>query len=76
MSLLRPSIGGRMLKASVPAFRRAVPATLRFDSSTAVGTPLTISQVESKKETSVTEQRKTRSHNAPDYGAEVDQAAS
>jgi NADH dehydrogenase (ubiquinone) Fe-S protein 4 len=64
-----------MLKAGVPAFRRAVPATLRFDSSTAVGTPLTISQAESK-ETSVTEPQKSRSHNAPDYSAEVDQAAS
>jgi NADH dehydrogenase (ubiquinone) Fe-S protein 4 len=75
MSLLRPSMGGRLLKAGAPAFRRAAPATLRFDSTTAVGTPLTISQAEDK-ETSVTEQQKTRNHNAPDYGAEVDQAAS
>ncbi|EPE36783.1 hypothetical protein GLAREA_08946 [Glarea lozoyensis ATCC 20868] len=75
MSLLRPSISGRMLKASAPVFRRALPATVRFDSSTAVGTPLTTSKSESE-ETSVTEQQKTRSRNAPNYAAEVDQAAS
>jgi NADH dehydrogenase (ubiquinone) Fe-S protein 4 len=64
-----------MLKASVPAFRRALPATIRFDSSTALGTPLTTSKSGSE-ETSVTEQQKLRSRNAPDYAAEVDQAAS
>ena len=65
-----------MLKAGIPAFRRATPATLRFDSSTALGTPLTTSKT-GNEETSVSEQQQSsRSHNAPDYSAEVDQAAS
>jgi NADH dehydrogenase (ubiquinone) Fe-S protein 4 len=77
MSLLRPSIAGRLLRAGVPLTRRVVPGTLRFE-STALGTPLTtsdasaeagIAKAGSAKEVQVR-------HNQPDYTAEVDQASS
>lgn len=78
MSLLRPSIAGRLLRAGVPSVRNATPATRRYDSHTALGTPFTTSaspagssivKAEEAKEVQVR-------HNQPDYTAEVDQASS
>jgi NADH dehydrogenase (ubiquinone) Fe-S protein 4 len=78
MSLLRPSIAGRLLRVGAPSARRAVPGTVRFDSQTALGTPLTTS--ESAAGTSVTKAGESKDvqvkHNQPDYAAEVDQASS
>ena len=78
MSLLRPSIAGRMLRISASSARRAVPGTVRFDSQTALGTPLTTS--ESSSGASVTKAGEWKDvqvrHNQPDYAAEVDQASS
>ncbi|KAG9238491.1 ETC complex I subunit conserved region-domain-containing protein [Amylocarpus encephaloides] len=78
MSLLRPSIGGRLLRAGAPALRRTIPGTTRFESQTAVGTPLTTSDKpqSASSETSIIEPEKPSRHNQPDYSAEVDQASS
>jgi NADH dehydrogenase (ubiquinone) Fe-S protein 4 len=75
MSLLRPSIAGRLLRAGTPSVRRAVPATIRFESSTVtLSTPLTPS---GKPGTSVDDVKEHQPrHNQPDYTAEVDQASS
>jgi len=77
MSLLRPSIAGRLLRSGVPFTRRVVPATVRFE-STALGTPLTPSDTASGAEIAKTggENEVQVRHNQPDYTAEVDQASS
>ena len=76
MSLLRPSIAGRLLRAGVPSTRRAVPATVRFE-STALGTPLTTADTPSGVGVAKTESKDMQvRHNQPDYTAEVDQASS
>jgi len=77
MSLLRPSIAGRLLRTGAPATRRLSPATVRWESQTAVGTPLTTSVKETQtEETKVVQQQINVKHNQPDYGSEVDQASS
>ncbi|KIN00162.1 hypothetical protein OIDMADRAFT_199366 [Oidiodendron maius Zn] len=73
MSLLRPSIAGRLLRAGGSPSLRSIPSSKRFDSQTAVGTPLTTSDnshpVERQSNVPVR-------HNQPDYAAEIDQATS
>lgn len=73
MSLLRPSIAGRLLRNGAPAARKAFPGAVRFQTSEASSVPATQSpattKVEDTKDTQVR-------HNQPDYAAEVDQAAS
>jgi hypothetical protein len=79
MSLLRPSIAGRLLRAGAPYSLRAVPSTKRYDTNTAAGTQLTSS---TPLEGGMTVQEKGKGkedlvkHNQPDYTAEVDQASS
>ncbi|EKD21616.1 uncharacterized protein L3040_004840 [Drepanopeziza brunnea f. sp. 'multigermtubi'] len=68
MSLLRPSIAGRLLRTGVPSIRNATPGAVRFE-STALGTPLT------QTEGTTTEVQVTR-RNQPEYTAAVDQASS
>jgi NADH dehydrogenase (ubiquinone) Fe-S protein 4 len=76
MSLLRPSIAGRLLRASAPSTRRVVPATIRFE-STALGTPLTTSDAPPAGIAKAGEAKDIQPrHNQPDYAAEVDQASS
>lgn len=75
MSLLRPSIAGRLLRTGGPAARRVVPATVRYDSHTALGTPLTTSDASTAVEAKDPKAIQPR-HNQPDYTAEVDQASS
>ncbi|KAF8848601.1 NADH-ubiquinone oxidoreductase 21kDa subunit [Acephala macrosclerotiorum] len=76
MSLLRPSIAGRLLRTGAPIARRVVPATVRYDSHTALGTPLTTSEASSVP-VEVGESKGIQPrHNQPDYAAEVDQASS
>lgn len=74
MSLLRPSIAGRLLRAGAPAARQVIPATARYDSHTALATPLKPS------ESAIGEAEKAEGirprQNQPDYAAEVDQASS
>jgi len=85
MSLLRPSITGRLLRAAGPVGARVIPASVRYDSQSAAGTPLIKSEDKSQplhrsgqssmenaygaKDTQV-------SHTKPMYNAEVDQASS
>jgi NADH dehydrogenase (ubiquinone) Fe-S protein 4 len=73
MSLLRPSIAGRLLRAGAPSARRAIPGTVRYETSTALGTPLTKSDTTGGSEVV---EKTTPRYNQPDYGAEVDQASS
>ena len=75
MSLLRPSIAGRLLRAGVPAARRIAPATVRFEST---GSGTTLTTVEPKTAPLKGEEAKDKQvrHNQPDYTAEVDQASS
>jgi len=79
MSLLRPSIAGRLLRARAPTSLRAVPSTKRFDTHTAAGTQLTSSTPKESGET-LPQKGKGKEdlvkHNQPDYTAEVDQASS
>jgi NADH dehydrogenase (ubiquinone) Fe-S protein 4 len=77
MSLLRPSMAGRLLRAGAPFTRRVVPGTVRFE-STALGTPLTSSDTASGAGIAKTggEKELQVRHNQPDYTAEVDQASS
>lgn len=79
MSLLRRSIAGRLLRANAPAVQRFVPSTVRWESQTAVGTPLTIAD-KAQPESSLVEQKSSKDtpirYNQPDYTAEVDQASS
>ncbi|KAH6676372.1 NADH-ubiquinone oxidoreductase 21kDa subunit [Halenospora varia] len=73
MSLLRPSIGGRLLRAGSPAIRRAIPASIRFES--AISTTLT-SADKPNENAVVGDAEKAPRHNQPLYAAEVDQASS
>ncbi|KAH7355194.1 ETC complex I subunit conserved region-domain-containing protein [Rhexocercosporidium sp. MPI-PUGE-AT-0058] len=76
MSLLRPSIAGRLLRAGAPCVQRHAPGTVRFESQTALGTSLTSSSpVGAGTNTGELEEVKAR-HNQPEYTAEVDQASS
>jgi hypothetical protein len=84
MSLLRPSIAGRLLRATGPASRRSAPIFVRYDSQTTSGTPLTGSNKSQPAyqtgESSMVNHPESASsevrHNQPDYNAEVDQASS
>jgi NADH dehydrogenase (ubiquinone) Fe-S protein 4 len=78
MSVLRPSIAGRLLRAGAPSARRAVPGTVRFETTTALGTALTKSETVGKTSALTREDPKHAQprHNQPDYDAEVDQASS
>jgi NADH dehydrogenase (ubiquinone) Fe-S protein 4 len=76
MSLLRPSIAGRLLRASVPSTRHVIPGTLRFE-STALGTPHTSSETPPAELTKAGEAKDfLPRQNQPNYTAEVDQASS
>lgn len=79
MSLLRPSIAGRLLRAGAPSPLRAIPSSKRYDTRTAAGAQLTSSTpVESAETLPVKGKGKedVTKHNQPDYTAEVDQASS
>lgn len=75
MSLLRPSIASRLLKGSAPCVRRSVPGAVRFESQTALGTPLTSTTPAVTQNNGGVEQVKAK-RNQPEYTAEVDQASS
>ena len=75
MSLLRPSIAGRLLRGGAPSSLRAFPSTKRFDTHTAAGTQLTSSAAEATPEKEAGKKDLVR-YNQPDYTAEVDQASS
>ncbi|KAK2626676.1 hypothetical protein QTJ16_003851 [Diplocarpon rosae] len=78
MSLLRPSVARKLLRAGIPYVQNVAPGAVRFESSTALGNPLTSSKaaagssIVKAEETQEVEVR----HNQPDYMAEVDQASS
>jgi hypothetical protein len=82
MSLLRPSITGRLIRAGGSPSLRAIPSSKRFDSQTAIGTPLTTSDKAQPALTTVKSPNDGLStdiqvrHNQPDYGAEIDSATS
>ena len=78
MSLLRPSIAGRLLRVGAPSSLRAVPSTKRYDTTTASGTVLTTSTpAQSSAVIPDGGKRKdAKVYNQPDYAAEVDQASS
>ena len=79
MSLLRPSITGRLLRTGAPSTLRAIPSTKRFDSYTAAGTKLTTSTPKENAETLPQKGQGKEDlvkYNQPDYTAEVDQASS
>ncbi|APA13305.1 hypothetical protein SS1G_13868 [Sclerotinia sclerotiorum 1980 UF-70] len=83
MSLLRPSITGRLLRTAVPTALRSVPNGVRYE-QTSSGVPLTPSNMSQPKhstgESSMINHPQSKDklvkHNQPHYGAEVDQAAS
>lgn len=80
MSLLRPSIAGRLLRATGPTGLRSIPNGVRCES----GVPLTPTNMPNPKrkegESSMINHPQSKDtlvkHNQPDYGVEVDQAAS
>lgn len=85
MSLLRPSITGRLLRAAGPVGVRAIPASVRYDSQTSSGVPLIKNENESQPlhrsgESSMENHEDAKSnmvkHNSPDWNAMVDQAFS
>ena len=79
MSLLRPSIAGRLLRAGAPSSLRAIPGSKRFNTHTATGTELTSSTPVESAETLPAKgkgKEDVTKHNQPDYAAEVDQASS
>ena len=81
MTLLRPTIAGRLLRAGVPSSFRALPIIKRHETTTAAGTNLTTSSPGQKSQaTDIPEQGRGKidlaKHNQPDYTAEVDQASS
>lgn len=84
MSLLRSALNVRFLRVSQPIVTRMVPAAVRHDSQTAIGTPLTKSDESQPAnrtgESSLVNPEAARDtqvhHNQPDYQAEVDQASS
>ena len=76
MSLLRPSIAGRLLRVGVPSTRRVIPGTLRFE-STAPRSPQTSPDTPPAELTETGEAKDLLPrHNQPNYIAEVDQASS
>ena len=74
MSLLRPSIAGRLLRAGAPSSLRAIPSSKRYDTHTVAGTVLTTSTP--AQSTTAVPEKDTKHYNQPDYTAEVDQASS
>lgn len=79
MSLLRPSIVGRLLKAAGPAAYRPAPAFARYGTQTTVGTTLTESDESKPSQSSSSSVERTDTkirHNNPDWNVEVDQASS
>ena len=70
MSLLRPSIAGRLLQSAAPAARRPILGAVRYESHSSL-----MKTSQGKVPTDSVNGRET-SHNAPDYAAEVDQASS
>ena len=79
MSLLRPSIAGRLLRAGAPSPLRAIPSSKRYDTRTAAGAQLTSSTPVESAETLPAKgkgKEDVTQHNQPDDAAEVDQASS
>ncbi|OBT72398.1 hypothetical protein VF21_07489 [Pseudogymnoascus sp. 05NY08] len=79
MSLLRPSIVGRLLKAAGPAALRPAPTFARYGTQTAIGTPITESDESKPTQSSnapVARADTKITHNNPDWNVEVDQATS
>ncbi len=85
MSLLRPSITGRLLRAAGPVGARATPAFVRYNGQSAAGTPINNSKNKSQPlhrtgESSMEGHSQAKEtfvrHNTPDWNAEVDQASS
>lgn len=85
MSLLRPSITGRLLRAAGPVGVRATPAAVRYDSQTSSGVPLIKNENESQPlhrsgESSMENHHGSKDnlpkHNSPDWNAMVDQSFS
>ena len=77
MSLIRPSIAGRLLRAGARPSTLAVPSTKRFDTTTAAGTTLTTSTpAQVSRATPEIGKEVSKPSNQPDYAAEVDQASS
>lgn len=85
MSLLRPSITGRLLRAAGPVGIRATPAAVRYDSQTSSGVPLVKNQDKSQPlhqtgESSMENHHEGKDtlpkHNSPDWNAMVDQSFS
>lgn len=83
MSLLRPSIAARLLRAAAPAGFRSIPNVVRYE-STSSGVPLTASNITQPRRTegeaSLVDFPQSKDtlvkHNQPGYGVEVDQAVS
>lgn len=83
MSLLRPSIAGRLLRSAGPTGLRSIPSGVRYE-QTSSGVPLTPSNItqprHSTGESSLINHPQSKDklvkHNQPDYGVEVDQAVS
>ncbi|KAL2070451.1 hypothetical protein VTL71DRAFT_13477 [Oculimacula yallundae] len=75
MSLLRPSIAGRLLRAGAPCVSRSIPGSVRFESQTALSTPLPSSTPAPTSNPGGLE-AVPQKHNQPQYKAEVDQASS
>ena len=75
MSLLRPSIASRLLKGSAPCVRRSVPGAVRFESQTALGTPLTSTTTPAVTQNNGGVEQVKAKRNQPEYTAEVDQAS-
>lgn len=79
MSLLRPSIAGRLLRAGAPVSQRLVPASVRWESGSAIGIPLEVPETNPDKSRGASLAQSGGEpvrHNQPNYAAEVDQASS
>ncbi|TAQ88800.1 hypothetical protein B7494_g2898 [Chlorociboria aeruginascens] len=77
MSLLRPTITGRLLRLAAPAAHRAIPSAARFETQTTLGTPLTKSGTTEESAVVELEEKDVQiKHNQPDYGVVPDQASS
>jgi hypothetical protein len=74
MTLLRPSITGRLLRAAGPAAGRSMPVQARYESQTST-IPLTPANPSQTSESPLSKPSPVR-HNQPDYTVQVDQAAS
>jgi len=79
MSLFRPSVAGRFLRAFNPVIRRPLKA-VRNNSSTSTSIPTTTKSNDQTGESSLVEHEEAGTtqvrHNQPDYTSEVDQASS